>query len=167
MTLASVEWEGTTQNPLDLLEEIVGANRWPFNRASQEEMLVEVAGRWCTYRLYFYWEQQMSAMQLGCQVDLYVPPAERVSFYPLLAMINERLWLGHMDLERSDGTPTFRYTALLRGMQAASTDLLEDLMEIAISECDRFYPALQFVVRDGVPADQALRDAITDTVADA
>ncbi|MEM1399409.1 MAG: YbjN domain-containing protein [Pseudomonadota bacterium] len=167
MTLASAEWEGTAPNPLDLLEEIVGANRWPFNRASQEEMVVEVTGRWCTYRLYFYWEAQMGAMQVGCQPDIAVPPSDRSRFYPLLALMNERLWLGHMDLERSDGTPTFRYTALMRGAQASGTDLLEDVMEIAIGECDRFYPAIEFVVRDGMSADEALRAAITDTMADA
>lgn len=167
MTLASAEQEGITHNPLDMLEEIVGANDWPCSRASHEEMLVQVTGRWGAYRLFFFWEEQMSAMQFTCQFDQFVPPEHRSAFYPLLAMINERLWLGHMDLDRADGMPTFRYTALLRGSQGASVDVLEDLMDIAVSECDRFYPAIQFVVRDGLPAEQALQSAITDTMAEA
>ena len=167
MTVATAEREETAHNPLDMLEEIVGANEWPFDRASQDEMLVQVAGRWCAYRLYFYWEEQLSAIQFTCQFDQVVPPDIRADFYPLLALINERLWLGHVDLDRNEGLPTFRYTALLRGAQGASVDVLEDIMDIAVSECDRFYPAIQFVVRDRQPADQALMAAITDTFAEA
>ena len=41
MTTASQTFEEAafTQNPLDTLEEIIGANDWSFERASNEEML--------------------------------------------------------------------------------------------------------------------------------
>src|SRR5256885_4386221 len=50
--------------------EIIGANDWSFERASNEEMLAEVAGRWCSYRLFFFWQEEISAMQFSCQFDL-------------------------------------------------------------------------------------------------
>ena len=55
MSLEAFETHSFTQNPLDIVEEIVNANEWAFDRASNEEMLVEVSGRWCTYRMFFYW----------------------------------------------------------------------------------------------------------------
>ena len=42
MTVVSVEPSRFTQNPLDILEEIVVANDWAFDRASQDEMVAEV-----------------------------------------------------------------------------------------------------------------------------
>ena len=40
--------EGTAHigNPIDLVEEIVVANDWAHDRASEEEMIVEIGGRW-------------------------------------------------------------------------------------------------------------------------
>ena len=47
MSLSYVDSSTTQQNPLDLLEEIVGANDWAFDRASVDELAVEISGRWC------------------------------------------------------------------------------------------------------------------------
>jgi len=33
-------------NPLDIVEEIVAANEWPFDRTSEDELVVEITGRW-------------------------------------------------------------------------------------------------------------------------
>ena len=40
-------------NPLDLLEEIVGAYDWTFERASDDELTVGYPGQWCDYALQF------------------------------------------------------------------------------------------------------------------
>ena len=63
MAIMSVEATSFTQNPLDIVEEMVSANDWAFERASNDEMLVEVAGRWCNYRMFFFWQDEISAMQ--------------------------------------------------------------------------------------------------------
>ena len=46
-------------NPIDLVEEIVVANDWAHDRASEEELVVEISGRWCDYRLYFVWQEEI------------------------------------------------------------------------------------------------------------
>ena len=51
MTLPSLETSTTQINPLDLIEELVIANDWPFQRAADDEILVEISGRWTDYRL--------------------------------------------------------------------------------------------------------------------
>ena len=42
MATMSIEAHSFTQNPLDIVEEMVSANDWAFERASTDEMLVEV-----------------------------------------------------------------------------------------------------------------------------
>ena len=40
-------------------------------------------------------------------------------------------------------------------------------MEIALTECERFYPAFQFVIWGGKSASEAVSAAILDTIAEA
>ena len=62
-------------NPIDLVEEIVSANDWAHDRASDEELVVEISGRWCDYRLYFVWQEELCAMHFSCGFDMKVPKA--------------------------------------------------------------------------------------------
>ena len=79
-------------------------------------MIVEISGRWCDYRLYFLWQEELSALHFSCGFDMKVPKRRRGPFYELLALANERLWLGHFDLAAGDTSPAFRYAVLLRGI---------------------------------------------------
>lgn len=167
MTVATAGETDFTQNPLDILEDIVSANDWAFDRASHDEMLVEVAGRWSSYRMFFYWSDEASAMQFSCQFDMKVPENRRQAVAELLATVNERMWLGHFDVDSEENTPMFRHTTLLRGAQGASPEQLEDLVDIALTECERFYPAFQFCISGGKSAPEAVSAAILDTVAEA
>ena len=106
-------------------------------------------------------------MQFSCQYDMRVPANRRQAVFELLALINERLWLGHFDVDSEESTPMFRQTTLLRGAQGASVEQLQDLVDIALTECERFYPAFQFVIWGGKSASEAVSAAIIDTVAEA
>src|SRR3954451_3054694 len=53
-------------NPLDMLEQIVTANEWIFERRSSGEMAAEAPGKWCDYGLFFSWSPEISAMHFSC-----------------------------------------------------------------------------------------------------
>ena len=168
MTVAlSTEPDPVAGNPIDLVEEIVLANEWAHDRASEEEMVVEISGRWCDYRLLFVWQREMSALHFTCGFEMKVPRLRRAAVYELLATVNERLWLGHFDLAPSDQSPAFRHGVLLRGASSASVEQIEDLVDLSLSECERFYPAFQFVVWGGKSADEAIASAMIDPVGEA
>ena len=167
MSVITLETTSYTANPLDIIEEIVNANDWAFDRRTTDEMFVEVTGRWCAYRLFFFWQDDISAMQFSCQFDMRVPHPRRGAVNELLATINERLWLGHFDVDAEDLVPMFRHTTLLRGAQGASVEQLEDLVDIALTECERFYPAFQFVIWGGKSPREAVSAAILDTAGEA
>jgi len=147
-------------NPIDLVEEVVIANDWAHDRSSDEELFVEISGRWCAYRLYFVWQEEICAMHFSCGLDMKIPKARRGAVYELLALANENLWLGHFDLSAENNSPAFRHAVLLRGIAAASAEQVEDLVDIALSECERFYPAFQFVAWGGKSAAQAIAAAM-------
>ena len=106
-------------------------------------------------------------MHFSCGFDMKVPKGRRGAVYELLALANEKLWLGHFDLSTDDNSPAFRHAVLLRGVAAASAEQVEDLVDIALSECERFYPAFQFVVWGGKSPAQAIVSAMIDPVGEA
>jgi hypothetical protein len=154
-------------NPLDVLEQIVAANEWAFERRSDGEMAVEAPGKWCDYGLFFSWSPEVSAMHFSCAFDLKVPGKSRGTLYELLALANERLWIGHFGLESDDGVPVFRHSVLLCGAPGASAESLEDMVDIAITECERFFPAFQFVLWGGKNPSEALAAAMLDCAGEA
>jgi hypothetical protein len=154
-------------NPLDVVEQIVAANDWAFDRRNDVEMAAEAPGKWCSYGLYFSWSHEISAMHFTCAFDLRVPPARRGALYELLALANERLWIGHFGLDSDDGAPLFRHSVLLRGAPGASAESLEDMVDIALTECERFFPAFQFVLWGGKSPTDALAAAMLECVGEA
>jgi hypothetical protein len=168
MTALSPPSEQTrSANPLDTLEQIASANDWAFDRRSESEMAAEAPGKWCDYGLYFSWSHEICAMHFTCAFDLKVPERRRGALYELLALANERLWIGHFGLDPDDGMPLFRHAMLLRGTQGASAESLEDMVDIALTECERFFPAFQFTLWGGKSPADALQAAMLDCVGEA
>jgi hypothetical protein len=56
---------------------------------------------------------------------------------------------------------------MFREGMAASGELIEDLIDIATTECDRFYPAFQFVIWGGKSAGDAIVAAMLETEGEA
>lgn len=167
MTFLTVQEQSHTHNPLDIVEEIVAANEWLFDRSNEDELVVELAGRWCHYRMYFVWQREVGALQFSCQFDMRVPEGKRCDINDLLSLLNNRLWLGHFDLDLQQNSPLFRYTVLARSDRLPGVEVFEDLVEIALTECERFYPAFQFVVWGGKSPNEALAAAMIDTAGQA
>ena len=157
----------TAANPLDLVEKLAVANDWPFHRQTDEELAAEIAGQWCHYKLWFAWHPELGVMHLSCALDMKVPVKKRTPVYALLAMANEKLWLGHFDLWADEGLPVFRHAVLFREGTGASSELVEDLVDIAVSECERFYPAFQFVIWGGKDPGEAITAALLETEGEA
>ena len=73
-----------TDNPLDVVEQIVHANDWPFDRRSDLEMAVQVPGRWCDYSLHFAWNRDVNVVHFTSAFDLRVPTDKRLHVFELL-----------------------------------------------------------------------------------
>jgi len=154
-------------NPLDLVEQVITANDWAFDRRSDSDMAAEAPGKWGDYGLYFCWSHEISVMHFSCAFDLKSPAKRRTALYELLAKANEKLWIGHFGMDEETGMPIYRHSILLRGTPQASSESIEDLVDIALTECERFFPAFQFVLWGGKAPDEALESAMLECVGEA
>ncbi len=154
-------------HPLDIIEQLVEFNEWSFDRRNDEELAVQAPGRWCDYSLHFAWNDSVDAMHFTCAFDMRVPGEKRGPVHELLALVNERLWLGHFSIWAEEGLPMFRHALPLRGAQRPSIEQMEDVLDTALIECERFYPAFQYVVWAGKTPEEAMDAALIETVGEA
>jgi len=155
-------------HPIDMLERTVEDNGWAFERNGKDELNLSVAGKWSDHHFSFSWREDLKSLHLTSTFDMRVTEdVRRQNVADLLMYVNARLWIGHFGIEREDGNPVFRHAVLLRGAPGASAESLEDMIDIAITECERFFPAFQFVLWGGKPAAEALDAAMLDCVGEA
>ena len=167
MALTHRELEFSQHHPMDVVEQTVNLYEWQTERSCDTEIAVQAPGKWCDYSLYFTWSDNAEAMQLTCAFDMRIPDAKRAQVQELLMMANENLWLGHFTLWADEGLPMFRHALPLRGAEAPTLEQVQDMVETALYECERFYPAFQYVIWGGQSAEQAMASALLETVGEA
>ena len=154
-------------NPLSVVEEIASTHDWTFERQGDDEITIVARGQWTDYQLSFTWMGEIDALHLACAFDMKVPEARREEVRRLIAAINEQLWIGHFDLWPSTGTIMFRQALLLPDGLTASPSQCELMLDGALHACERYYPALQFVVWAGKTAQEAMSAAMFETAGEA
>lgn len=164
-----LEFTETSQvsHPLDIIEEVVESNDWMFDRRNDQEIAIQAPGSWCDYNLFFNWNEEIGAIHFTCAFDMRIPPGKRLAVYELLALINEKMWLGHFGLWEDEGLPMFRHSLPLRGSAGMALGQIEDILDTALIECERFYPVFQYVIWGGKSAEEAIAAAMIDTVGEA
>lgn len=155
------------ENPLDGIEDLVTANDWPFERNQTDELTVWISGGWCTYQLWFMWRTEPDVLYVSCSFDVKVAKRRRADAHHLLSLVNERTWLGHFALSPNDDLVTFRYAQLVPRGTMVNGAFLETLIEIALTESERYYPAFQFVLWGGKTPPQAMAAALLETQGEA
>ena len=151
-------------NPIDVVEEVIHSKKWNFSRADEYELVAEIASQFCSYRLYFTWSEQFKAISFTVTFDIKFPQNKTNEVQELLALINEKLWIGHFDITSKNGIPAFRHTVLSSPENYMLHNQLEDLVDIAIYECEKYYPAFQFVLFEDINPAKALYLSTFDTI---
>ena len=150
-------------NPLDVVEGMAAVHDWSFERDGDDEITILVTGRWTDYQVSYTWMDNIEALHLACAFELRVPDRRRAEAQQLIALINEQLWVGHFDLWPQDGLVMFRHALVLAGGVEPSGGQCESVLGTALDACERYFPALQFVVWAGKPAREALDAAMFET----
>jgi hypothetical protein len=154
-------------SPIGLLEEFFFQAEWNCEQIAEDEITAEVEGRWCNYRLFALWRQDLECLIISSVIDLKIPPNKHDAVGVLLSLMNPRVWLGHFELMPHDEVLNFRYNLLLRGNPGATLEQIEDIVTTAVEESDRLYPALQFVLWGGKAPEEAILAAMLDTCGEA
>ena len=144
-------------NPIDIIEDVIHQKKWTFSRSDDYELVADIASKWCHYRLYFTWSEHIKAISFTITFDLIFPSKKFEKIHRLLALINEKLWIGHFDITNKNGIPAFRHTVLSSSDSDFLHKKLEDLVDIGIYECEKYYPSFQNVLFDSVSPKEALK----------
>ena len=144
-------------NPIDIVEDIIHQKKWNFSRAADHELVAEIASHWCSYRLYFNWSEKINALSLSITFDICFPETKLRKAYELLGLINENLWIGHFDITSNNGIPAFRHTILSNSQNDILHKKFEDLVDIGIYECEKFYPSFQQVLFENIEPKEAIK----------
>ena len=153
-----------SENPIDFVEDIIHSKKWTFSRAAEDELVADITSERCHYRLYFSWSEEIKAITLTVTFDLKFPYSTIKKIHELLALINEKLWIGHFDVTSKNGIPAFRHTLLASQQNEILYGQLEDLLDIAVYECEKYYPAFQLLLfEDNLPCD-ALEFCLFETI---
>ena len=153
--------------PVEMLAAMFDAHGWTYEFVSDDEICADIPGSWTTYQLRGIWRVEDRVLQLLCLPEVRVPQAKRDAAYALLALINEQVWLGHFDVWSQGGVLLYRHGLLLGDDGTVSLDMAQMAVDSAISECDRFYPAFQFVLWGDKTPREALDAAMVDAAGEA
>ena len=153
--------------PVDMLSALFEARGWTVEHASEDELSGEIQGSWAKFQLRCIWREEDNVLQVVCLPDIRVPEAKRKVALDLLARINEQMWLGHFDVWSQGGMLVYRHGVLMGDEGLMSVSQAQAVIETAIEECDRFYPAFQFVLWGDKSPEAALEAAMVDAVGEA
>ena len=154
-------------HPVDAIELVADFNKWAFERPAEDEIAILVQGVWTDYSVSFSWMEDFEALHIACGFDMRVPKKRHVEAMRLLSQINEQLLFGHFEIWPQDGSVLFRQAMPLSGGADVNDAQIECLLQAALSSCERYYQAFQFVVWAGKPATEALDSVLFDTVGEA
>ena len=153
--------------PVEMLAQLFEAHGWPCEFTGEDEISGEIQGSWTTYQVKGVWRREDRVLQLLCLPEIRVPDTKRKVAFELLAMINEQLWLGHFDIWSNGGVLLYRHGLMLGSEGMLSLSMAQFAVESAVAECDRFYPAFQFVLWGDKRPKEALEAALVDAAGEA
>ena len=161
-------------NPIDGLEDIMLRNDWVFERRAEDELTVQVTGKMGEYRMAFVWQEEFSAIKFICAPDLRIHSDHYLEASKIMNDINANLWLGHFDMRttetntnidavQSNAIPCFRHTTLMRGqVEGSGVEPMEDLIDVALAECERYYMTFSLLSENAVKDINQLSFAMMD-----
>ena len=154
-------------DPLDLLAALCEAQGWAYRSEGEFEIVIDVPGSWTKYQLRAIWRIEDRVLQILCLPDIQVPAAKRASLFELLALVNEQIWVGHFDIWSNGGVLLYRHGLMLGDEGLLGVSQGQAIVETAVGECDRFYPAFQFALWGDKEPEEALANALVDAAGEA
>ena len=167
--MAMQQLDDVTQinDPLDVIEIVAENSQMNVERVDDTELHINIGGLWRDIAVWFAWREDMRVLQMGAPLELKVPLEKNAEVCRLLAMVNERVWIGHFDLWSDDNSIVYRNGAVLS--EAADFDPIqaEILLRGASEAFEKFYPAFNYVIWGGKTAEEALNASLFDVIGNA
>jgi len=153
--------------PVEMLASLFEARGWSYEFIGDDEINGEIKGSWASYQLRGIWRREDHVLQLLCLPEIRIPEEKRGPMFEVLALVNEQMWLGHFDVWSNGMVLLYRHAMLLGDDGLLSLTQAQTAVEAALDECDRFYPAFQFILWGDKSPSEALASALVDAAGEA
>lgn len=143
-------------NPIDDVECLFASRNQQTERRNSNEVVVEIAGKWDNMLLFFAWEESMRCLHISCLMNLEPDNVSTPSIFELLALINEDLWVGYFSYWEETKMPVFKHSVFIDEDEINLNGKLSQIINIAITECERAYPIFHAVLKQNIEPRKAL-----------
>ncbi len=149
-------------HPIDIAETLAEYHAWEFDRVADDQIAMAIEGVWRTYSITLAWSSFDETLRMVCSFEI-DPPVEKLPpLFELLNEANDKCWSGGFTLWRRQKVMAYRYGLVLAGGETAGPDQIRQLVEAAVRNCERFYPAFQLVCWGGDSPANAMRVAMDE-----
>jgi hypothetical protein len=152
---------------LDVVEQVVSAEEFAYERTGDGEVHFTAQGERLNHQLWFAWSDAIETLHICLSLETRVTMKERAKTFELLALLNERLWLGHFDMWSEDGAVVYRNAIALPCGQLPEPAQVAALIAAAVEAGERFYPAYNYMIWAGKTAREAVSAAMFETAGEA
>lgn len=154
-------------NPIDMVENIFASKSYELERRNANEVVVEIQGKWTNLLLFFAWEASMKCLHMSCLMDIDNTNDDRSKIFELLALVNENLWVGHFSYWTEQNMPVFKHSVFLNYGEEFFEHKIAQMIDVAVKECERFYPVFKVVLTKGMEPKDALYPMLMETIGQA
>lgn len=154
-------------DPLEIVEQVIIAEQFAYERGEEEELHFSAPGSWRDHSVWFAWSPGIETLHICLGLDAKTPDQRRGEVCELVALLNERLWLGHFDVWSDDGAIVYRNAIALPDGASPLPEQVAALIAAALEAGERFYPAFNFLVWGGKSPTDAVAAAMFETVGEA
>lgn len=163
MSIELIEAPSPAIDPLEALEAAAEDLSISVERVDDDELHLAIPGMWRDAGFWVTWRPELSTLQMGAPLDIKAPAARLCEAARLVAMVNERLWIGHFDLWTDDHSIVFRNSIVLPASGALDPLQAEILIRGAREALDRFFPAFNYFIWGGKSPEEALESSLFET----
>ena len=143
-------------NPIDVVESFFCNKSFELERRGNNEVVVEMQGKWKEMLIFFAWEENLKCLQISCFMDIEINIDNRAKIFELLALANADLWMGHFSYWMEQNMPVYKHSVILNDDRQSFEEKIEQMINISIKECERMYPIFYAVLTKGVEPHTAL-----------
>tara|TARA_B100000524_G_scaffold309365_1_gene185341 strand:+ start:433 stop:936 length:504 start_codon:yes stop_codon:yes gene_type:complete len=128
-------------NPIDYIEEQFYKFDVDLFRDSPNHLTLNYRGQWRSYNVVFVWDEQNKIISVSSHFDITKKEKINKDIYSLVSTVNEKINLGYFHYCSKLDTVFFKYQVSVKGFDFLTEEQIDDILNVVIKECDKYFPA--------------------------
>ena len=162
MDQAEFDFAEEISHPVDLAEALAAEMGWTCSRDDDEQLLIEFEGMWRLYRIAVSLLEGPEILTVRAGFEMKLENSAQEQILKIVNHANQVCPVGSFTVHHKEEAIVFGCGHSLAGGAQLSFQQVRSLLEICISQCERFYPAFQMVAYGGKDAASAVNAAILE-----